>query len=243
MNPDVVYGIHAIVEAIEAGRQINKLFLQDGTKGELIDDLRTLARKQHVYTQNVPREKLNRLTTKNHQGAVALVSPVVYHRFADILPQVFESGEVPLILLLDRITDVGNLGAIARSAVCAGVHCLVLPMAESALVTSDSLKSSSGALNIVPVCREYNLAWVIDFAQKSGLQVVACTEKAPITMYKTDFTVPTMLVVGSEEDGIAPELLQICNSRVQVPMTNLIASLNVSVAAGVVLFEAVRQRQ
>ncbi len=242
-NPDVIYGIHAIIEAIDAGRQVNKLFLQEATKGDAIESLRTLARKNHVYVQNVPKEKLNRFTTKNHQGAVALVSPVVYYRIADILPQIFESGETPLVLVLDRITDVRNLGAIARSAVCAGVHCIVIPIADAALVTSDALKTSAGSLNIIPVCREYNLAWVLDFMQKSGLNVVAATEKAPITMYKADFTIPTAIVLGSEETGISMELLRICNDKVAIPITNLISSLNVSVAAGVVLFEAVRQRQ
>ncbi|TPG67237.1 23S rRNA (guanosine(2251)-2'-O)-methyltransferase RlmB [Hymenobacter nivis] len=241
---DMLFGLRPILEALNAGRTLEKIFLLRGTKNSLVGDISTLARAAGIQVQQVPVEKLDGLTRKNHQGAVAFVSPIDYAPLDNLLSGLFEEGKVPFLLLLDRITDVRNFGAIARTAECLGVQALVVPSHGAAQINGDALKTSAGALNLLPVCRETNLQDTIRFLQQSGVTVVACTEKATeaVGAADVDFTGPVAVLMGSEEDGIAPELLRLADVRLKVPMAGQIQSLNVSVAAGIMLFEVARQR-
>ena len=241
---DMLFGLRPILEALNAGRTLEKIFLLRGTKNSLVGDISTLARAASIQVQQVPVEKLDDLTRKNHQGAVAFVSPIDYAPLDNLLSGLFEEGKVPFLLLLDRITDVRNFGAIARTAECLGVQALVIPSHGAAQINGDALKTSAGALNLLPVCREANLQNTIRFLQQSGVTVIACTEKATETVgaVDVDFSGPVAVLMGSEEDGIAPELLRLADVRLKVPMAGQIQSLNVSVAAGIMLFEVARQR-
>ncbi len=243
MNKDSVFGIHAVIETIRAGKEIDKLLVQRdlGAAGNLAELLQT-AHEHNVPVQRVPKERLDRVTRKNHQGVIAFVSAVNYAKLHNVISDVYERGQTPLILILDRITDVRNFGAIARTAECAGVHALVIPTKGAAQINADAVKTSSGALNFIPVCREESLVRTVTFLQESGLQVVACTEKAENLLYKTDLSGPTAIVMGSEEDGISNELIRKADVIAKIPQIGQIASLNVSVAAGVMIYEVIRQR-
>lgn len=239
----IVFGIRAIIEAIRSGKEIESLYLQRGVGGELAVELKTLLHDYGITAQHVPVEKLNRLTAKNHQGAVAFISPIVYQNVEDIIPQLFENGITPLILVLDSITDVRNMGAIARTAECAGVHALVIPARGSAQINPDAIKTSAGALYKLPVCRHDNFVQTVRFLRDSGLQVVCCTEKTDDYIYAPDYTLPTAIVMGSEEDGVRNEIIRTADHLAKIPMYGEIESLNVSVATGIILYEAIRQRR
>jgi 23S rRNA (guanosine2251-2'-O)-methyltransferase len=238
----LIFGIRPVMEAINAGKEIDRLFVQSGLKGELLSQLMGLLKQHHIPYQYVPVEKLNRLTSKNHQGVVGYISSITYHKIDDVLPQVFESGKVPLLLILDRITDVRNFGAIARTAECSGVNAIIIPSRGSAQITADAIKTSTGALHKVPVCKEENLKTTIDYLHDCGLQIIACTEKTTDYYFQIDFTVPTAIIMGSEENGISNEYLQKSDQKAKIPLMGEIGSLNVSVAAGIILYEAVSQR-
>ncbi|WP_461451886.1 23S rRNA (guanosine(2251)-2'-O)-methyltransferase RlmB [Mucilaginibacter sp.] len=239
----MVFGIRAVVEAIRAGKDIESLYLQRGAGGGLLNELRALMVEYNIIAQMVPVEKLNRLTMKNHQGVVAYISPITYQKVEDIIPQIFEKGEVPLILVLDAITDVRNMGAIARTAECAGVHAIVIPAKGSAQINPDAIKTSAGALYKIPVCRHDNFMQTVKLLQESGLQLVCCTEKTQEDIYKPDYTVPTAIIMGSEEDGIRTEIIRIADHLAKIPMFGEIESLNVSVSTAVIVYEAIRQRE
>ncbi|MET4075811.1 23S rRNA (guanosine(2251)-2'-O)-methyltransferase RlmB [Hymenobacter sp. UYCo722] len=241
---DMLFGLRPIQEALNAGRTLEKIFLLRGTKNSLVTDISAAARAAGIQVQLVPVEKLDNLTRKNHQGAVAFVSPIDYYPLDSIVTGLFEEGKVPFLLLLDRITDVRNFGAIARTAECLGVQAIVVPGRGAAQINGDALKTSAGALNILPVCRENSLHETIRFLQQSGVTIVACTEKADEAVGATeiDFTGPVAILMGSEEDGISPDLLNLADVKLKVPMSGQIQSLNVSVAAGIMLFEVARQR-
>ncbi|MBR7209796.1 23S rRNA (guanosine(2251)-2'-O)-methyltransferase RlmB [Microvirga sp. STS02] len=241
---DMLFGLRPILEALSAGRTLEKIFLLRGTKNSLVTDISTAAREAGIQVQMVPVEKLDNLTRKNHQGAVAFVSPIDYAPLDNIVSGLFEEGKVPFLLLLDRITDVRNFGAIARTAECLGVQAIVVPSRGAAQINGDALKTSAGALNILPVCREVSLHETIRFLQQSGITVVACTEKAEeaVGTANIDFSGPVAVLMGSEEDGISPDLLNLADVKLKVPMTGQIQSLNVGVAAGIMLFEVARQR-
>jgi len=242
-NEDAIFGIHACVEALRSGKEVNKVMIQRGLKGDLVNKLLRELKELNIEPVYVPEEKLHRFGNRNHQGVIALISPVVYQSIEDVLPKVFEEGRVPLVLLLDRVTDVRNFGAICRSAECMGVDAVIIPEKGGAQVTSDAIKTSAGALLKIPVCRHHNLKNVIEFLKESGLQVVGCTEKTEKFIYDTDFRVPVCIIMGNEEEGISSEYLKRCTDRVKIPMLGSIESLNVSVSAGIALYEAVRQRQ
>ena len=237
-----IFGIHAIIEAIEAGKTIDKLFIQKGLHNDSFAQLWKLVRMRRINYKHVPIEKINRLTKKNHQGVFAFISPIDLHKIEDIIPQIYENGEVPLIIVLDRITDVRNFGAIARTAECAGVHTILVPEQNSAALNADAVKTSSGALHNIPICRTWNLKLSLQFIKDSGIQILACTEKTQNELYDANFSIPTAIILGSEEDGISSEFLKICDKKVQIPISGKISSLNVSVAAGVITYEAIRQR-
>jgi 23S rRNA (guanosine2251-2'-O)-methyltransferase len=238
-SKSVVFGVHTVMETIRAGQEIDKVLVQwDLNQPELHE----LLKERGVTVQKVPAEKLNRVTAKNHQGVIAFISAVNYAKLENVVADIFDRGEVPLLLLLDRITDVRNFGAIARTAECAGVNALVIPSRGAAQINSDAMKTSSGALNFLPVCKEENLNDTVRFLQESGIQVLACTEKTEKTIYDMDFRIPTAVVLGSEEDGISDGILRSADALCQIPMQGQVGSLNVSVANGVVLYEAIRQR-
>ena len=237
-----VYGIRAVMEAIDGGKEIESLFVQRGLSGPLFQELKQLLRDHDIGYQQVPVEKLNRMTGKNHQGVIAVISPITYQRVEDVVPMIYERGEVPLLLILDGITDVRNLGAIARTAECVGAHALIVPKKGSAEINPDAIKTSAGALFKINVCREDSLSRTARFLQESGIQLIACTEKTESSIYQLDYTAPTALILGSEEHGISDDLIRMSDHLARIPMAGTIASLNVSVSAGVVLYEALRQR-
>lgn len=239
---EIVFGIHPVIEAIKSGKEIDKVVLQNGVKSPQMAELHQLLKNLKIPFQYVPLERLNRITYKNHQGVAAIISPIAYHNIEQVLPGIYERGETPLIVILDGITDVGNMGAIVRTAECAGVHAIIIPDKGSAQINSHSIKASAGAIFKIPLCRAASLASVIEHLRNSGLQIAACTEKAKHSYTKTDFTLPTALVFGSEETGISSAVLKKADVTLSIPLAGEISSLNVSVAAGVVLFEAVRQR-
>lgn len=242
MSKNILYGIRPIIEAVEAGKEMEKIFIQHDLHHTLVNELKQLLKAKGLTYLHVPVEKLNRLTAKNHQGAVGFLSEITYYRLEQIVPGIFEKGEMPMIVVLDRVTDVRNFGAIARVAECAGAHAIVIPSRGAAQVNGDAMKAAAGALNRIPVCREENLKWVIEFLKESGIQVVACTEKTNNTVYDADLTGPIALIMGSEEDGVSPEYLKRVDQKLKIPMQGEIDSLNVSVATGVFLFETLRQR-
>lgn len=237
---DFVFGIQSVLETLKSDKEIDKLLLQKDLKH--FEEIEILAKQRGVPIQKVPLEKLSRVTMKNHQGAIAFVSTVNFAILSNVVTSAFESGDVPLILMLDRVTDVRNFGAICRSAECSGVHAIVLPARGAAQINGDAMKTSSGALNFVPVCRENDLWNAIKYLKNSGFQVVACTEKSHDFVYKADYTLPTVIIMGSEEDGISENLLVEADARVKIPLKGRVESLNVSVATGIILFEVVRQR-
>lgn len=239
-NKDIVFGVQSVLETIRSGKEIEKILVQREL-GNI--ELLEFARLKNIPVSKVPKEKLDRVTRKNHQGVVAFVSAINYAKMDVVVAGIYEKGEVPLILVLDRITDVRNFGAIARTAECAGVQLIILPTKGAAQINADAMKTSSGALNFIPVSREDDLVKAITYLQNSGIQIVACTEKADKDMYAIDFTIPTALVMGSEEDGISDEILRKVDAFATIPQLGRVASLNVSVASGVVLFEAIRQRK
>ena len=242
-NNMTICGIRPVMEALAAGRTIDKVMLQNGLSGQLLSELKGKLYDAGVPVQYVPIEKLNRSTHANHQGVVALVSPISYRTFAEMLEEAQWHSDAPMMVLLDHVTDVRNVGAIARSAECAGVEGIIVPKHGSAQIGDEAVKSSSGALLRVPVCREENLKSVIHLARQSGWQVCAATEKAEQGYTSVDFRKPTILVMGAEETGISNELLKLCNVRAKLPMCGEVQSLNVSVAAALFFYEALRQKE
>ncbi len=237
-----IFGIRPVIEAIASGKELEALLVQKGLAGELVSELKAICRLHEITINFVPVEKLNRVTRKVHQGVIAYISPITYQRIDYLIPQLFEAGKIPLILMLDRVTDVRNFGAIARSAHCFGVDALVLPTRGAAPVSEDAVKTSAGALLKIPVCREPNLKDTLAYMKNSGLQLVACTEKASQLVSTADWKVPTCILMGSEEDGISGAYSEYCDSEVRIPMAGSIDSLNVSVSAGIILYEVLSQR-
>lgn len=238
----LVCGMRPVMEAVSSGKQIDKILIQSNLDGQLSKELRAMAREAGLPLQYVPVEKLNSMTTVNHQGVIAIVSPIAFQSFGDLLQKLLDDGKTPFFILLDHITDVRNLGAIVRTAECAGVDAVIVPDHGSAQIGADAIKSSSGALLRLPICRESNLKTVLNLAKQSGLQLCAATEKGATEYVKVDFTKPTLLLLGSEEKGISPELLKLCDVYAKLPILGEVQSLNVSVAAGVFMYEVVRQR-
>ena len=241
-STDYIYGLRAIIEALKEDRAIDKLLIKKDFKGESASELPTLAREKHIVTQRVPVEKLNRLCRKNHQGAIAFMPAVTYYDLGNLVRTLFDNGVLPFIVVLDGITDVRNFGAIARTAECCGINALVIAERGSVSVGGDAIKTSAGALHTLPVCREHSLTHAVRYLKNSGFSVVAVSEKADINYTKVDFSVPTVLVMGAEDKGISPEVYDQCDKHVSIPMFGHIGSLNVSVAAGVMMYEVVRQR-
>jgi 23S rRNA (guanosine2251-2'-O)-methyltransferase len=240
---EMAFGLHAVYELLQSGKEINKILVARERRDPEVKQLMQQAREAGVPVQEVPKEKLNTFTRKNHQGIIAFVSPVSYFTLDALVANTYELGETPLLVLLDRITDVRNLGAIARSAACAGAQALVIPQLNSAQVTGDAIKTSAGALASLPVARVQTIAHAIDYLLECGFTVIAASEHAANDYYQLDMTGPTALVMGSEEDGLSQASLRKASHLARIPITGSVGSLNVSVAAGILLFEAVRQRK
>ncbi|RZF62842.1 23S rRNA (guanosine(2251)-2'-O)-methyltransferase RlmB [Sphingobacterium corticibacterium] len=238
----MVFGIRAVIEAIDSGKEIESLFVQRGLSGSLFLELKSLLKEHNLGYQQVPIEKLNRITRKNHQGVIAVISPITYQQIEDLLPVIYEKGDTPLLLMLDGVTDVRNMGAIARTAECAGVHAIIVPKKGSAEINPDAIKTSAGALYKIPVCREDALGRTARFLIESGVQLVVGTEKTQDSVYDVDYTVPTCIVLGAEDVGVSDDLIRVSDKLAKIPMFGEIKSLNVSVSAGIVIYEAIRQR-
>lgn len=240
---DMIFGIRAVIEAIQAGKDIDKILLRRDMTSDLSRELFSVIKDTVIPVQKVPVEKLNRITMKNHQGVIAFISPVTYQRIEDIVPGIYEEGRNPFIVVLDGVTDVRNFGAIARTCECGGVDAIVIPATGSASINSDAVKTSAGALLSIPVCREENLGNALKFLAASGVKLIAATEKATKNYTETNFTDPIAIVMGSEDEGVSPDHLRLCDEMIRIPLLGSIESLNVSVAAGVMIYEGVRQRQ
>ena len=237
---DYIFGIRAVIEAIEAGKQIDKLLIKKDLHGPLADELLAMVREHRIVAQRVPVERLNRVTRKNHQGVVAYVASVNYYTLEQLVPQFYEDGILPFVV--DGITDVRNFGAIARTADCCGVGALVIAERGAASVNADAVKTSAGALMSLPVCRERSIVGAVRFLKDNGYQIVAATEKSKELYTSGKYDGPVAIVMGAEDTGISPEVLALCDTPVAIPMFGRIGSLNVSVAAGVMMYEVVRQR-
>jgi len=242
-NENIIYGLRAVIEAINANQPINKIFIQKGLKGELHKELESSARKNGISLSYVPIEKLNRFTRNNHQGVVAQISPVEFHNFEELVEKVLSKEEHPLFLLLDGVSDVRNFGAIIRTAECSGVHGIIIPKNGAAPITEDTVKTSAGAAFNVPIAKVDHLKDAVFYLQSSGIVVTGATEKAENDIYEVDFNQPTAIIMGSEEKGISPSTLSSIDHQAKLPLMGKIGSLNVSVACGVFLYEVVRQRK
>ena len=238
----VVFGIRAVIEAIESGKQVDKVLMKKDLGGELARELLSVTREYNVPVQRVPVERINKVTRKNHQGVIAFMAAVDYYHVDDIVPALYDEGINPLVVVLDGVTDVRNFGAIARTCECAGVNCIVIPERNSVSVNADAVKTSAGALNYLPVCRERNLVKAVQYLRDSGFKVMGASEKTDLNYTKADFTGPVAIVLGAEDTGISTDVLKLCDTLVAIPEFGQINSRNVSVAGGIMIYEVVRQR-
>ncbi|MBO7589095.1 MAG: 23S rRNA (guanosine(2251)-2'-O)-methyltransferase RlmB [Bacteroidaceae bacterium] len=242
MENEMIFGIRAVIEAVEAGKEIDRLLVKKDLQGELSKELFSAIRGYDIPVQRVPVEKLNRITRKNHQGVIAFIAPVTYQHVEDLVPALYEEGKEPFFVLLDGVTDVRNFGAIARTAECAGVNAIIIPSRNSVSVNADAVKTSAGALHILPVCRENQIASAIRYLKNSGIRIVGATEKAELDYTRAELQGPVCLIMGAEDKGIPQEHLALCDEWVRIPILGQIESLNVSVAAGILIYETVKQR-
>ncbi|MDD4637033.1 MAG: 23S rRNA (guanosine(2251)-2'-O)-methyltransferase RlmB [Bacteroidales bacterium] len=240
---DMIFGIRAVIEAIEAGKEIDKILVKKDMTSDLSRELFEAIRGTNITVQRVPVDRINRYTNKNHQGVIAFLPAISYASLGNLVPTLFEEGKTPLILVLDGITDVRNFGAIARTCECAGVHGIVIPKSGSVTVSGDAVKTSAGALMTLPVCRENSLKEALRYLKNSGFRIIAATEKASANYTEVSYTDPVAIIMGAEDTGVAPEHLKMCDDLVSIPLLGKIGSLNVSVAAGVLIYEAVRQKR
>ncbi len=240
---DYIFGLRAIIEAIEAGKDIDKILVKKDHNGDLAKEMLAKAKEYGVLVRRVPIEKLNRITMKNHQGAIAILAAVPYHKLDNLIPKLYEEGRNPMMIVLDGVTDIRNFGAIARTACCAGADAIVIPSHNSVSITADAIKTSAGALFHIPVCREKTTLEAVRQLKDNGYKIVAATEKGAKNYTQTDFTVPVAIVMGAEETGISEEVIRIADDLAAIPIIGDISSLNVSVAAGIMIYEAVRQRK
>ncbi len=239
---NLLFGIRPLLEALDEGKLPEKVLLQKGLSGDNFKRLFKKIRDKKVPFQMVPAEKLKKITKQNHQGVIAYLSLIYYISIENLVKQFDESSGKGLIVIIDRITDIRNLGAIARTAECAGVHGIIMPSKGSASINADAIKTSVGALSRIPVCRENDLMEAIEFLKLCGIAIIACTERSSQSIYETNMDRPIALVFGSEEKGISNYLLNIADEKAAIPMKGKTSSLNVSVAAGIAIFEALRQR-
>ncbi len=239
---EMIFGVRAVIEAIEAGKEIDKILVKRDMQSDLSKELFAALKGTLIPVQRVPVERINRITRKNHQGVVAFISAITYQHIEDLVPTLFEAGKSPLLMMLDGLTDVRNFGAIARTCNCAGVDAIVIPARNSVSVNADAIKTSAGALHTLPVCREQNLTTTIKFLKNSGFKIVAATEDGDYDYTQANYKDPVCIIMGAEDTGIPDEHLALCDEWIKIPMFGNIESLNVSVAAGILIYEAIRQR-
>jgi 23S rRNA (guanosine2251-2'-O)-methyltransferase len=239
---DCIFGLRPVIEAVRAGKQIDRLLIRQGLQGALYHELMVEVRKNNIAYQIVPLERIELVTRKNHQGVLAWLSLVEFQSIANLLPMIFEKGEDPLIIALDGVSDVRNFGAIVRSADCLGAHAVIIPEKGSARITADAIKTSAGALHSFPVCWEKSIVRSVEYLKESGLKIITATEKSGSDVSILNLKGPAVLIMGSEDKGISRELLSLSDYRVRIPVKGNIGSLNVSVAAGILLYEIARQR-
>ncbi len=239
---DTIFGLRAVIEAIRAGKQIDRLLVKQGLQGQLYHELMTEVKAHNIVYQIVPVERIELVTRKNHQGVLAWLSVIEYQQISNLLPMIYEKGEDPLLIALDGVSDVRNFGAIVRTADCLGAHAVIIPEKGSARITSDAVKTSAGALHSFPVCREKSIVRSVEYLKESGIKIVCATEKNGIAAPVSTLTGPVVLILGSEEKGISRELISLSDQQIRIPITGNIPSLNVSVAAGILLYEVIRQR-
>jgi len=239
---ELIFGLHPVMEAIKGGKDIDKVLVQSDIQGGNITELRRLLKSHKISAQNLPLQRLNHLCKKNHQGVIAYVSPIEFQPYEEVLTKVFEAGRNPLFLILDRVSDVGNFGAICRSAECMGVDCVIIPVKGSAQINEESIKRSSGALMHINISRERDLAAVAKSLKGYGLSIIACSEKTDNLLHESNLTGACALVMGSEEDGINSQIMKEVDAHIAIPTLGETASLNVSVATGIALYELNRQR-
>ena len=237
-----IYGIHAVLEAIDDSKDIDKILLSKTLNADTAKEISDRARSLRVPVQRVPVQKIDRITRRNHQGVLAMMSAVTYYRVEDIVPQLFDNGENPFIVVLDGVTDVRNFGAVARTCECAGVSAIVIPDRESVSANADAVKTSAGALNYLPVCREHNLVNAVKLLRDSGFRIVGTSDKSQMPYTSGNYTGPVAIVLGAEDKGVSPEIMKLCDTQVMIPEFGHINSLNVSVAGGIMIYEVVRQR-
>ena len=241
-DEDSIFGIRSVIEAIRFGKDIDKVLVKRGLRGDLFKELQTEMNSNNIPIQYVPEEKLNRITRKNHQGVIALMSPITFYDLENIVADIYEKGESPFILALDEVTDVRNFGAIVRTAECAGVHAIIIPEKGSARIGGDAIKTSAGALHKMPICRVHDLKKGLEYLQLSGITLFGATEKATDNYYQNDFNKPVCIVMGAEDEGLSPSIIRLCEHLVKIPILGKIQSLNVSVAASILVYDVVRQR-
>jgi len=237
-----IYGLHAVIEAIDGGKEIDKIFISKTLGSDLAQELLEKAYKARIPMQRVPVAKIDRITRKGHQGVLALLSAVTYYRIEDLVPQFYENGDNPFVVVLDGLTDVRNFGAVARTCECAGVNAIIIPERESVSVNADAIKTSAGALNVLPVCREHNLVRAVKFLRDSGFKIVGTSDSKQTLYTQADYTGPVAVVLGAEDTGISNEIMRLCDTQVAIPQFGQINSLNVSVAGAIMIYEVVRQR-
>ncbi|MEM7103497.1 MAG: 23S rRNA (guanosine(2251)-2'-O)-methyltransferase RlmB [Bacteroidota bacterium] len=239
---NLVYGRHPVNDAVQAGKSVDKIIIQQGIRGEFEKEIRHLAKSYQIPLQYAPKERMNKIAGGNHQGVMAFLSPIPFQRLEHVLPLIYEKGETPLIILLDGVSDVRNFGAIARSAECSGAHAVVIPQKGAAQINAEAMKTSAGALNFIPVCRESSLAKAIELLKNSGVQVLASNLGASSALKDLDLSIPTALIVGSEGEGVSSSILRMADQQFIIPQKGQTDSFNVSVAAGIMLYEVLRQR-
>jgi len=238
----LIYGRHPIMDAIDNGQSIDKIMLSKSVKGEFEKDLRRICKERNIPLHIVPKDRIDSVTRKNHQGVVGFLAYVEYQLIEDVFPLIYERGEVPLVVVLDSVTDVRNMGAIARSAEAAGAHALIVPHKKTAQINAEAMKTSAGALSKIPVCRAASLGNALDYLLMNGVQVIAADLRGERKLYELDLTIPTAIVMGAEGEGIRPHITRKANELFQIPMQGTTDSFNVSVATGIILYETMRQR-
>lgn len=243
INKNLIFGIRAVLEAINAGKDIEKLMIQRGQSSPLMKELHQKIKENAIPFQYLPAERFKKWANKNHQGVIAILSEISYQDIETILPGIYESGDDPYILILDQVSDVRNFGAIARTAECAGVHSIIIPEKGSAAINADAIKASAGALHKIPVCRVKNLENTVKLLHDNGLKIAAASEKSTNSYDEIDYNTPLCIIMGAEDNGVSPQLLKIADYLVGIPLKGTIESLNVSVAAGIILFEGLKQKK
>jgi 23S rRNA (guanosine2251-2'-O)-methyltransferase len=239
---NLVFGRQPVIELLDGEKTIDKILIQKSGKGEHITEIRNKAQLKEIPVQFVPDEKLTALTGGNHQGVIAFTTEISFQKIEQLLPFIIEKGEVPLIIILDSITDVRNFGAIARTAYAAGAHCLIIGTSNAAPVNAEAIKASAGALQLIPVCREKSLSAALDFLQLNGMCILGADINATDYLFNADMKNPTAVILGSEDEGISSNLRKYLSQTIKIPMHHSFDSYNVSVAAGMFLYEAMKQR-